>query len=65
MEWDLQDGETVLMGTVEGGVGIPGGTGPPFHHGDLQQRRKRFAFSRSKPISFVKSWVKLRRGSKK
>jgi hypothetical protein len=40
------------MGTVEGGVGIPGGTEHPFHHGDLQQRKKRFGFSKTNPISF-------------
>jgi hypothetical protein len=55
MEWDLQDGETALTGTVEDGVGILGGTEHPFHHGDLQQRKRRFVFSRSKPISFGKS----------
>jgi hypothetical protein len=65
MEWDLQHGETALMGTVEGGVGIPGGTEHPSHHGDLPPRKKRFAFSRSKPISFGKSLVKLRRNSKR
>jgi hypothetical protein len=43
------------MGTVVAGVGIPGGTGHPFHHGDLQPRKKRFGFSRSKAISFEKS----------
>jgi hypothetical protein len=56
--------EAALTGTVEGGVGIPGGTEPPFHYGDLQQRKRRFSFSRSKPISFEKNWAKLRRGSK-
>jgi hypothetical protein len=50
------------MGTVEA-VGIPG-TEHLFHHGDLQQRKKRFGFSRNKPISFEKNWAKLRRGSK-
>jgi hypothetical protein len=54
-EWDQQDGDTVLMGTVEGGVGIPDGTERPFHHGGLQQRKRRFGFWRSKPISFGKS----------
>jgi hypothetical protein len=50
--WDLQDGETILMGTVEGGVGIPRGTEHPFLHGDLQRKKKRFVFSKGKPISF-------------
>jgi hypothetical protein len=42
------------MGTVEGGVGILRGTERPFLHGDLQQRKKRFGFSKGKPISFEK-----------
>jgi hypothetical protein len=43
------------MGTVEDGVGIPGGTEHPFHHGGLQQRKKRFGFSKKMPIFFEKS----------
>jgi hypothetical protein len=54
-EWDLQDGDTILMGTVEGGAGIPGGTGHPFHLGDLQPRKRRSGFLKKKPISFEKN----------
>jgi hypothetical protein len=43
------------MGTVEAGVGIPGGTEYPLYHGDLQPRKRKFAFSRSKLISFEKN----------
>jgi hypothetical protein len=50
--WDLQDGRAILTVTVEGGVGIPRGPEHPFLHGDLQQRKKRFGFSKKKPISF-------------
>jgi hypothetical protein len=42
------------MGTVEGGVGIPGGTERPFHHGDLQPRKMRFGFSKKRQIFFGK-----------
>jgi hypothetical protein len=42
------------MGTVEGGVGIPRGTEQPFLHGGLQRRKKRFGFSKRKPIFFEK-----------
>ena len=41
-----------LLGTVEDGVGIPGGMGHPFLHGGIQRRKKRFGFSNRKPISF-------------
>lgn len=37
-------GGTVLMGTVEGGVGIPGGTEHPFLHEVLRRRKKKFGF---------------------
>jgi hypothetical protein len=40
------------MGTVEGGVGILRGTEHPFLHGDLQRKKKRFVFSKGKPMSF-------------
>jgi hypothetical protein len=43
------------MDMEEVGVGIPGGMVRQFHHGDPQQRRKRFAFSKKKPNTFVKS----------
>jgi hypothetical protein len=43
------------MGTAEGGVGIPGGMEHPFHHGGLQQRKKRFGFSKKMPIFIEKS----------
>jgi hypothetical protein len=49
---------------AEGGVGIPGGTEHPFRHGDRQPRKTKFGFLRRKPISFGKSWVKSRKGSK-
>jgi hypothetical protein len=39
---------------VEGGVGIPGGTEYLFHHGGLQPRKRRFGFSKKRPISFEK-----------
>jgi hypothetical protein len=42
------------MGTVEGGVGIPRGTEHPFLRGGLQQRKKRFDFSKERPIFFEK-----------
>jgi hypothetical protein len=43
------------MDMEEVGVGTPGGTERRFHHGDLQPRKKRFGFSKRKPISFGKS----------
>jgi hypothetical protein len=43
------------MGMGEVGVGTLGGTEHPLHHGGLQPRKKRFAFSKRKPISFGKS----------
>lgn len=55
MEWDQRDGDTILMATVAGGVGIPGGTEHPFHHGGLQQKKKRFGFSKKNPNTFVMS----------
>jgi hypothetical protein len=54
-EWDRQDGDTVLTVMAEGDVGIPGGTGHRFHHGGHQPKKKRFGFSKKKPISFEKS----------
>jgi hypothetical protein len=51
---DLQDGETVLMGIVEGGVGTPGGMEHPFHLGDLQPKKMRFGFLKKREISFGK-----------
>ena len=46
------------------GVGIPDGTKRPFQHGGLQQRKKRFGFSKSEPIPFAKSQTKSRKGWK-
>jgi hypothetical protein len=43
------------MDLAEVGVGIQGGTEHPFHHGGLQQRKKRFGFSKKMPIFFEKS----------
>jgi hypothetical protein len=42
------------MVMVEGGVGIPRGTELPFLHGGFRQRKKRFGFSKRKPIFFEK-----------
>jgi hypothetical protein len=59
--WDLLDGEAILMGTVEDGVGIPRGTEYPFLHGGLQRRRKRSGFLRRKRNFFEKGWARSRR----
>jgi hypothetical protein len=53
-EWDLQDGETVFMGTVEVGVGTPGGMERPFHLGAPQPKKMRFGFSKRRQIPFEK-----------
>jgi hypothetical protein len=63
-EWDLQDGDTILTGMEEVGVGTPGGMEPPFHHGDLQPKKMRLSFSKKKLISFEKSWVRSKRDLK-
>jgi hypothetical protein len=63
-EWDLQDGDTILMPMAEVGVGTLGGMEHPFHHGGLQPRKRRFGFSKRKPIPFGKSWTRLKKDSK-
>jgi hypothetical protein len=49
---------------AEVGVGTPDGTECPFHHGDLQPRKKRYGFLKKGRIIFEMSWATLRRGSK-
>jgi hypothetical protein len=40
------------MDLAEVGVGTPGGMERPLRHGGLQPRKKRFGFSKKRPIIF-------------
>jgi hypothetical protein len=63
-EWDPGDGGIILMGTEEVGNGTSGGMADQFRRGDVQPRKRKSGFLKKKPISFGKTWVKLRKGSK-
>jgi hypothetical protein len=42
-------------------VGIRGGLLDPSHHGDLQQRKRRFGFSKKKPNFSKKNSISLKK----
>jgi hypothetical protein len=43
------------MGMGEVGVGTPGGTERPFHHGGLQPKKRRLGFLKKMRIIFEKT----------
>jgi hypothetical protein len=52
------------MAMAEVGVGTPGGTERPFHHGDLQPKKKKLVSWKKRRIIFERSWAILRKGLK-